>query len=59
MDRLYWCDGGTFLPGEKSVGQQRGVRLYDGEERVNSLHFSIILLLIFEYRLSLTVVVFS
>ena len=39
MDRLYWCDGGNFLPGEKSVGQQRGVRLYDGEERVNSLHF--------------------
>ena len=45
MDRLYWCDGGIFLPGEKSVGQQRGVRLYDGEERVNSLHFSIILLM--------------
>lgn len=35
MDRTYWCEFGTFLPGEKGVGQQRGVRLYDGDDRVS------------------------
>ena len=34
MDRTYWFEVGTFLPGEKVVSQQSGVRLYDGEDRV-------------------------
>ena len=34
MDRTYWCEFGHFQPGEKEVTQQRGVRLYDGDERV-------------------------
>lgn len=33
MDRTYWFEVGTFLPGEKVVSQQSGVRLYDGEDR--------------------------
>ena len=34
MDRSYWYELGHFLPGEKSVCQLSGVRLYDGEDRV-------------------------
>ena len=34
MDRTYWCEFELFLPGEIAVGQQRGIRLYDGDERV-------------------------
>ena len=34
MNRAYWNDIGSFLPGESSVAQVGGVRLYDGEDRV-------------------------
>ena len=37
MDRTYWVDAGDLLPGEKVVGQQVTVRLYDGEEKVRIL----------------------
>ena len=33
MDRTYWYEH-EFLPGEKVLSQQGGVRLYDGEDRV-------------------------
>ena len=33
MDRTYWYEIGQFLPGEKVVSQQPGVRLYDGEDK--------------------------
>lgn len=33
MDRTYWYEIGQFLPGEKVVSQQPGVRLYEGEEK--------------------------
>lgn len=35
MDRTYWYEIGQFLPGERVVSQQSGVRLYDGEEKVH------------------------
>ena len=35
MDRLSWVNE-DLLPGEKSCIQQRGVRLYDGENKVDS-----------------------
>ena len=34
MDRSYWYEHGEFVPGEKVLFQQGGIRLYDGEERV-------------------------
>ena len=37
MDRAYWFEIGHFLPGEKVVSQQSGVRLYDGEDKVQTL----------------------
>lgn len=35
MDRTYWLEEVSFLPGEKVVVQQAVVRLYDGEEKVS------------------------
>uniref|UniRef100_A0A1X7V371 Vacuolar protein-sorting-associated protein 36 n=1 Tax=Amphimedon queenslandica TaxID=400682 RepID=A0A1X7V371_AMPQE len=35
MNRSYWSGIGSFLPGEKSVSQVGGVRLYDGEDRTD------------------------
>ena len=44
MNRSYWYELGHFLPGEKSVCQLSGVRLYDGEDRVciNNVFYYII-----------------
>ena len=35
MDRTYWFEIGHYLPGEKVMSQQSGVRLYDGEDKVH------------------------
>ena len=37
MDRTYWVEPNDLLPGEKVVAQQSRVRLYDGEEKVQTL----------------------
>jgi len=34
MDRTYWLEHGKFLPGEKVISQQPGLRIYEGEDRV-------------------------
>ncbi len=36
MDRTYWVEANDLLPGEKVVAQQATVRLYDGEEKVQT-----------------------
>jgi len=34
MDRSYWFDHGQYATGEKTLFQQGGIRIYDGEDRV-------------------------